>query len=125
MYYHNKQLCYPLYQTLIKLNPVNGEISRADLRLFHHNHEEKWYKWPLWTIVKCGTKLCNILRSYIGGKKLLRGHVRRETEFGTKSFDFVAVLVSYLNDLVDGFLVDGQAGKGIFTEALGEGTKCQ
>lgn len=33
------------------------------------------------------------------------------------------VSMSYLNDLKDGFLVDRQAGEGIFAEACGEGTK--
>lgn len=55
-------------------------------------------------------------------KKLLRGRVN---PIWYKVFRFCLVLVSYLDDLVDGFLVDRQAGKGIFTEALGEGTKCQ
>lgn len=34
-----------------------------------------------------------------------------------------AVYVSYLDDLVNGFFVDGQAGKGILAKALSEGTK--
>ena len=61
---------------------------------------------------------------YIGGQdKSMRREPAQKGQ--KKNIQFSEALVSYLNDLVDGFLVDGQAGKGVFTEALGEGTKRQ
>lgn len=76
-------------------------------------------------MAKCGThcdaeKLNWWALKKVGGRDS-RQEKEPKTENDRKRFAFCQF--SYLKDLEDAFLVDGQAGKGIFAEALGEGTK--